>query len=56
VPKKGYRSLTLKAEVYGKLMNAIRETKKKNPKINNNRFIEQLLEEHRKGSARTRQG
>jgi hypothetical protein len=43
MPKKGYRSLTMKEDVYERFMKEIKEAKRTNPDIENSKFLESLM-------------
>jgi len=48
VPKEGYRSLTIKQDVYEKFIKAVQESKEKDPKIDNSKFMDSFLDKHKK--------
>ena len=47
VPKRGYRSLTIKENVYEKFVHRVREAKRSNPDIENSKFLDLLLDKHK---------
>lgn len=48
VPKKGYKSLTIKDAVYERFMKEVKEVKKSNSKVENSDFLDSLLDKHKK--------
>ncbi len=48
MPKKGYRSLSIKQDVYDKFIKAVQEAKERDRKIHNSKFIDSLLDKHKK--------
>ncbi len=48
MPKKGYRSLTVKEDVYDKFLKAVQDAKKVDPNIDNSKFIDSFLDKHKK--------
>jgi hypothetical protein len=49
VPRKGYKSITVKDEPYGHFLRAIKEVKKKDKAMDNSKFLSLLLNHHKKG-------
>jgi len=47
MPKKGYKALTIKDDVYDKFMREVKEAKKSEDS-DNSKFLNKLIEEYRK--------
>lgn len=47
MPKKGYKALTIKDEVYDKFMKEVKEAKK-SERIDNSKFLDKLIEDYKK--------
>jgi len=48
LPRKGYKVITIKEEAFNKFFRAVQDAKKADPKMDNSRFIEWLLENKKK--------
>jgi len=48
MPRKGYKSLTVKDEAFYKFVKALKEAKKVNPRMDNSKFINSLIDLHKK--------
>jgi predicted CopG family antitoxin len=47
VPKKGYKALTIRDDVYERFMKEVREAKKSNPEMDNSKFLKLIMDKHR---------
>ncbi|HJU13016.1 MAG TPA: hypothetical protein VJ792_00985 [Candidatus Nitrosotalea sp.] len=48
VPRKEYKTITVKQQTFTRFLKAVRDAKKSNPDLDNSSFLEKLLESHRK--------
>jgi hypothetical protein len=48
LPRKEYKTITVKVEAHTRFLKAVKEEKKTTPKIDNSKFLELLLEMRKK--------
>ncbi len=48
VPRKGYKTITVKDEIFYKFQKAIQDAKERDPKMENSKFLDSLLDKHKK--------
>ena len=51
LPRKEYKTITVKVDAHAKFLRAIKDEKKINPKIDNSEFLELLLDMRKKSRA-----
>ncbi|HVZ62805.1 MAG TPA: hypothetical protein VG896_03955 [Candidatus Nitrosotalea sp.] len=48
MPRKEYKTITVKTEAFQKFTKAVREAKKENPSLDNSTFLNSLVTRHQK--------
>ncbi len=48
MPRKGYKTITVKEEIFDKFVRAVEDAKKVDPRMDNSRFIDSILDKHKK--------
>ncbi|HEU5487760.1 MAG TPA: hypothetical protein VFA69_03620 [Candidatus Nitrosotalea sp.] len=48
MPRKEYKTITVKTEAFQKFAKAVREAKKENPSLDNSTFLNSLVARHQK--------
>lgn len=50
MPRKEYKTITVKQQTFTRFLRAVRDAKRANPEMDNSVFLEKLLESYRKRS------
>ncbi len=48
MPREGYKTITVKEETFDKFVRAVQGAKKSDPDVDNSKFINSLLDKHKK--------
>lgn len=48
MPRKEYKTITVKEQTFARFLKAVHDAKKANPELDNSIFLEKLLESHKK--------